>query len=238
MLIYSASELEEVPFTRKTRKKRAAAEPSPTKNKNKKSKTENSGEDRGKPKKQPGKAKTTKGKRGGGAAQQPPPEEKKKKVGRPTNEERRAKSAAAAKEKYETAKVLREKQRQAATIAATATTEEDATTKLADLGEIPKYPVFLVGQRVEAIYDGITYKGTICYDHSVNSGMIRVNWDDGSSQYAAKQNLKVIPKKVLKNVFSLKETRAEIKAKMEAGAPPKKKRTKAVTKLVEEHTND
>jgi hypothetical protein len=77
----------------------------------------------------------------------------------------------------------------------------DFTSKVKDPNWIPPWPIFLPGQRVQAEFCGITYKGTVWHDN-VESQMIRVAWDDGSSQYAAKMNLKVIVKKTFKKLFS------------------------------------
>ena len=126
-----------------------------------------------------------------------------KKKGRPTKEEARQKQIAAAAAVIAHRKELIELQKQVAA---------DTTGSVVAPDNLPKYPIFLPGQRVSAEYNGITYKGTIAYD-SLESGMVRVRWDDGSNQYAAKANLQVIPKKVYKKLFNHKSAMKEVKAK-------------------------
>lgn len=66
---------------------------------------------------------------------------------------------------------------------------------------VPPYPIFTVGQRVSTLSpSGVEYKGFIDHD-PILSGFVRVRWDDGSVQYAAKGNLVVVQKKVVKSVY-------------------------------------
>ena len=57
-------------------------------------------------------------------------------------------------------------------------------------------------QRVYTEMYGIRYEGSVGLDN-IESAFIRVNWDDGSSQFAAKMNLKPIVKKQKKVYKSL-----------------------------------
>lgn len=81
----------------------------------------------------------------------------------------------------------------------------DFSSKTKDPNWIPPWPIFFPGQRVEASYGSFTYQGTVGFDN-IESAMIRVKWDDGSIQAAAKMNLKIIvaPKK-LKKLFTQKQ---------------------------------
>jgi hypothetical protein len=147
-----------------------------------------------------------------------------KKRGRPTN----AELAAKAKEKRNTEIALRKElieRQKAATVSGSVTTVEynendervypeyktDFSTKVKDPNWIPPWPIFLPGQRVEYIVkkkDGKTYKGTIVGIDDIQSAFIRVAWDDGSSQYHAKQALKLIEKKVYKSLLKGKKDQA------------------------------
>lgn len=122
-----------------------------------------------------------------------PPAETKKR-GRPTTEEVRAKK----KKEYDADIALRKELIERQLWAATVEPSVSASV------EIPKYPIFMPGQRVEATYNGITYQGHVVHDN-LESAMIRVRWDDGSCQYAAKMNLKVVVKKTTKKLFSAKQ---------------------------------
>lgn len=76
-------------------------------------------------------------------------------------------------------------------------------SKVKDPNWIPPWPIFMPGQRVFTEMYGIRYEGTIGQD-SIESAMVRVNWDDGSSQCAAKMNLKPVvkpQKKVYKSLL-------------------------------------
>ena len=64
------------------------------------------------------------------------------------------------------------------------------------------------GQAVYTEMYGIRYEGIVGYDN-VESAMIRVNWKDGSSQFAAKMNLKPILKKTYKKVYSARRSKNE-----------------------------
>lgn len=79
----------------------------------------------------------------------------------------------------------------------------DFTSKVKDPNWVPPWPIFFPGQRVEAKFGSMTFEGTVGSDN-VESALIRVKWDDGSIQYAAKMNLKLIQPKKLKKVFSQK----------------------------------
>lgn len=121
-----------------------------------------------------------------------------KKLGRPSKEDVRAKAQAEHAAKVALGKEMLERQKLAAVLAPEVVASMD----------IPKYPIFLPGQRVQSILkrlDGKVEKGTISFDNNIHSQMIRVCWDDGSSQYAAKENLKLIVKKTYKKLFKGKE---------------------------------
>ena len=126
-----------------------------------------------------------------------------KKRGRPTKAESLQKQLAAAAVIVAERKELIALQKQIAA---------DTTGSVVVPDSLPKYPVFIPGQRVSAEHCGITYKGTVVFDN-LESAMIRVQWDDGSSQYAAKVNLQVLVKKTLKKVFNHKKAMKEVKAK-------------------------
>jgi hypothetical protein len=146
-------------------------------------------------KKAPTKAKGKKGKEKAPVA---PP----KKLGRPSKEDIRAKAQAEHAAKVALSKEMLERQRLAATL----------EPEVAATMDVPKYPVFLPGQRVQSVFKRIdekVEKGTVTYDSNIHSPMIRVNWDDGSSQYAAKVNLKPIVKKTYKKLFSNKNAKEE-----------------------------
>jgi hypothetical protein len=175
-----------------------------------------------KPVKEPKKASTKEKKKDKKAGVSPAP----KKPGRPTN----AELAARAREKHAAEVTLRkellERQKAAAVSGSIATPEPaqieyddnnekiypeyktDFSSKIKDPNWIPPWPIFIPGQRVEAEYCGITYKGTIAYDN-IESQMVRVKWDDGSNQYAAKANLKLIVKKTFKKLFTRKKIKTE-----------------------------
>jgi hypothetical protein len=131
-----------------------------------------------------------------------------KKKGRPTNAERAEKARVKTQADIAFRKELLERQK-AATVSgsivqpiATGAGDVSADVDVNDPSWVPPWPVFLPGQRVETIFkriDGKVEKGNVCRD-DVKSAMIRVNWDDGSSQYAAKQALKIIVKKVYEKV--------------------------------------
>ena len=140
----------------------------------------------------------TKGKKSKEKAPVAPP----KKLGRPSKEDIRAKAQADHAAKVAFGKEMLERQKLAAAL----------EPEVAAAMDIPKFPIFLPGQRVQSIFeriDGKVEKGTISFDSNVHSPMIRVNWDDGRSQYAAKVNLKLIVKKTYKKLFSSKATKEE-----------------------------
>jgi len=141
-----------------------------------------------------------------------------KKRGRRSN----AEIAAKAKEKHDAEIALRKElieRQKAAIVSGSVATEHngesaypeyktDFSTKVKDPNWIPPWPVFLPGQRVEYIVkkkDGKTYKGTIVGIDDIHSAFIRVSWDDGSSQYHAKQALKLIEKKTYKSLLKAKK---------------------------------
>ena len=78
----------------------------------------------------------------------------------------------------------------------------DFSNKVKDPNWIPPWPIFMPNQRVYTEMYGIRYEGSVGLDN-VESAFIRVNWDDGSSQFAAKMNLKPIVKKQKKVYKSL-----------------------------------
>ena len=128
----------------------------------------------------------------------PEPKVQPKKLGRPSKEAVRAKAQAEHAAKVAFGKEMLERQKLAATL------EPEVVAAM----DIPKYPIFLPGQRVESVIrriDGKIEKGTVSFDSNIHSAMIRVNWDDGSSQYAAKVNLKPIIKKTYKTLFNRKK---------------------------------
>jgi hypothetical protein len=156
------------------------------------------------------------------------PEVAPKKRGRPTN----AELAAKAREKREAETALRKElleRQKAAAVSGSITTPEpaqveyddndekiypeyktDFTSKVKDPNWIPPWPIFMPGQAVYTEMYGIRYEGTVWHDN-VESAMIRVNWKDGSSQFAAKMNLKPILKKSYKKVYSARRSEHEEK---------------------------
>lgn len=172
-----------------------------------------------KPKEEKQKKTTRKSKEKGKAEQTPatPP----KKRGRPSNVE----LAVKAREKREAETALRKEllERQKAAASGTLPVSEptpveydendervypeyktDFSSKVKDPNWIPPWPIFMPNQRVYTEMYGIRYEGSVGLDN-VESALIRVNWDDGSSQFAAKLNLKPIMKKVYKKVFSARQ---------------------------------
>lgn len=161
-----------------------------------------------KPEKQPkAKDKTKKDKSKGKEKVEP------KKRGRPSNAELTEKARIQKEADIAFRKELLERQKAAASgsipaAVATSSVSVDAAN-VHDPNWIPPWPVFLPGQRVESIFkrvDGKKEKGTVGKD-DVQSAFIRVNWDDGSSQYAAKLALKLIVKKTYQKVFSSKRSK-------------------------------
>jgi hypothetical protein len=153
------------------------------------------------------------------------PEVASKKRGRPSN----AELAIKAREKRDAEKTIRQEliERQKAAAEAGVTTsgsatvqydendepihpeyKTDFTSKIKDPNWIPPWPIFMPGQAVYTEMYGIRYEGTVGYDN-VESAMIRVNWKDGSSQFAAKMNLKPILKKTYKKIFSARRSKNE-----------------------------
>ena len=149
------------------------------------------------------------------------PEAPPKKRGRPSNVE----LAVKAREKREAETALRKEllERQKAAASGTLPVSEptpveydendervypeyktDFSSKVKDPNWIPPWPIFMPNQRVYTEMYGIRYEGSVGLDN-VESALIRVNWDDGSSQFAAKLNLKPIMKKVYKKVFSARQ---------------------------------
>lgn len=134
-------------------------------------------------------------------------EQPKKKLGRPTKEEvlRRAKIARDAD--FALRKELLERQRLSqielaisGSMSGSITETSGSITDMRDPTWVPKYPIFLIGQRVEQKSGSKTFRGRVAYD-SINSEMVRVQWDNGSYQAASKSNLTIIYKKVYKNVY-------------------------------------
>ncbi len=155
-----------------------------------------------------GKGKKLKGKKG--KVEEKPA----KKKGRPSNEELRQRAAEKRAADLEVRKVLLQRQEQAEKQAAQnppvvisdevdgiMTLRQDVpVVSVRDPNWIPPWPVFLPGARVQATYDGILYTGTV-YSDDVELPTIRVKWDDGSSQHAAKKNLTRERKKFYINVY-------------------------------------
>lgn len=134
-----------------------------------------------------------------------------KKRGRPSNAELAEKARIQKEADIAFRKELLERQKAAASGSVPVVTSSMSVpeTNVHDPNWIPPWPVFLPGQRVESIFkriDGKTEKGTVGRD-DVQSAFIRVNWDDGSSQYAAKLALKLIVKKTYEKVFSKKRSK-------------------------------
>lgn len=136
-----------------------------------------------------------------------------KKRGRPSNAELAEKARIQKEADIAFRKELLERQKAAASgsipaaVVTSSVSVDEANVR--DPNWIPPWPVFLPGQRVESIFkrvDGKTEKGTVGKD-DVQSAFIRVNWDDGSSQYAAKLALKLIVKKTYEKVFSKKRNK-------------------------------
>lgn len=152
------------------------------------------------------------------------PETSPKKRGRPSNEE----LAVKAREKRNAEKAIRQellerqKAAEAAGVVPQPTTiqydendepiyqeyKTDFTSKIKDPNWIPPWPIFMPGQAVYTEIFGIRYEGTVGLDN-IESAMIRVNWKDGSSQFAAKMNLKPILKKTYKKIFSAGRSKKE-----------------------------
>ena len=84
----------------------------------------------------------------------------------------------------------------------------DFTSKVKDPNWVPPWPIFMPGQAVYTEMYGIRYEGIVGYDN-VESAMIRVNWKDGSSQFAAKMNLVPIVKKTYKKVYNSRRSKNE-----------------------------
>lgn len=134
-----------------------------------------------------------------------------KKRGRPSNAELAEKARIQKEADIAFRKELLERQKAASSgsMPVAVVTSSVDTTDVRDPNWIPPWPVFLPGQRVEYKFkrhDGKTEKGTVGKD-DVQSAFIRVNWDDGSSQYAAKLALKLIIKKTYEKVFSKKRSK-------------------------------
>lgn len=133
-----------------------------------------------------------------------------KKRGRPSNAELAEKARIKNEADIAMRKELLERQKAVASGSFPVVTIEDTEeTNVVDSNWIPPWPVFLPGQRVESIFkrrDGKVEKGTVAKD-DVRSAFIRVQWDDGSSQYAAKLSLKLIVKKTYEKVFSTKRSK-------------------------------
>lgn len=134
-------------------------------------------------------------------------EQPKKKIGRPTKEEvlRRAKVArdadlALRKELLERQRLSQIEMTVSGSMSGLNTEISGSITDMRDPNWIPKYPIFLIGQRVEQKSGSKTFRGRVAYD-SMNSEMVRVQWDNGSYQAASKSNLTIIYKKVYKNVY-------------------------------------
>ena len=90
------------------------------------------------------------------------------------------------------------------------------------------YPVFRAGQKVKATYFGITRMGRVVYDNNPTSAMVRVLWDDGSNQFAAKANLVLVQKRTYTHVF-FKPARKSSK-RVPSGNPRRGKRSKRASK--------
>lgn len=134
-----------------------------------------------------------------------------KKRGRPSNAELAEKARIQKEADIAFRKELLERQKSVASGSLPVVTSSMSVDEVNvhDPNWVPPWPVFLPGQRVESIFkrvDGKTEKGTVGKD-DVQSAFIRVNWDDGSSQYAAKLALKLIVKKTYEKVFSKKRNK-------------------------------
>lgn len=161
-----------------------------------------------KPEKQPKKPKTKdKAKSKGKSKEKVEP----KKRGRPSNAELAEKARTQKEADIAFRKELLERQKSVASGSLPVVTSSMSVdeSNVHDPNWVPPWPVFLPGQRVESIFkriDGKIEKGTVGKD-DVRSAFIRVNWDDGSSQYAAKLALKLIVKKTYEKVFSAKHSK-------------------------------
>lgn len=134
-------------------------------------------------------------------------EQPKKKIGRPTKEEVLRRAKVARDEDFALRKELLERQKLSqielaisGSMSGSITETSGSITDMRDPNWIPKYPIFLIGQRVEQKSGSKTFRGRVAYD-SMNSEMVRVQWDNGSYQAASKSNLTIIYKKVYKNVY-------------------------------------
>jgi hypothetical protein len=135
-----------------------------------------------------------------------------KKRGRPTNAELAAKARIEKEADIAFRKELLERQKAAVSGSLVVTASaDDSTVATNNPNWVPPWPIFLPGQRVESIFkrgDGKTEKGTVGKD-DVNCPSIRVKWDDGSSQYAAKLSLKLIVRKTYEKVFTKSRSKKE-----------------------------
>ena len=128
-----------------------------------------------------------------------------KKRGRPSKEEllKRAKDAEQAEIALK--KELLERQKKALENQGLQTVENNkdissVTNNIKDPNWIPQYPIFITGQRVKQQIGSKQIEGVVIYD-SIDSPTVRVKWDDGRCQTAAKANLTRLYKKVYKNVY-------------------------------------
>jgi hypothetical protein len=134
-----------------------------------------------------------------------------KKRGRPSNAELAEKARIQKEADIAFRKELLERQKSVASGSLPVVTSSMSVDEVNvhDPNWVPPWPVFLPGQRIESIFkrvDGKTEKGTVGKD-DIHSAFIRVSWDDGSSQYAAKLALKLIVKKTYEKVFSTKSSK-------------------------------
>lgn len=156
-----------------------------------------------KPKKPKAKDKADKGKGKGKEKVEP------KKRGRPTNAELAAKARIEKEADIAFRKELLERQK--AAVSGSLVVTDNVADKTNDPNWVPPWPIFLPGQRVESIFkrgDGKVEKGTVGKD-DVNCPSIRVKWDDGSSQYAAKMTLKLVVRKTYEKVFTKSRSKKE-----------------------------
>lgn len=135
-----------------------------------------------------------------------PEKKKKKKVGRPSKFEVEAKKEAERQADIALRQELLERQKKATVIIED---ESEAPVRnIHDPNYVPRYPIFMMGQRVQQTHHGIVFKGTVDYD-GIDTPWVLIRWDDGSRQYAAKGLLTIIQKKVYKNVLNKKRKAAE-----------------------------
>lgn len=127
--------------------------------------------------------------------------EEPKKRGRPSRAEVEARKEAEKQADLVLRKELIERQKQVSTVASA--TFPIQAVDMRDPNYVPRYPIFVPGQRVQQTHNDIVFKGTVTYD-GIDTPFVRIRWDDGSEQYAAKGNVTLIVKKAYKSLLGKK----------------------------------